>query len=313
MKRLITLLAAIVFTGQAWAEDFVVDNLKYTIIDAKKHEVSVGKTETELDGNLVIPFEVENDGVKYSVTNIDDYAFMGCRGLTSVTIPNSVIRIGDNAFSYCSGLTEINVEGGNTAYSSDNGVLFDKRKETLICCPAAKQGIYDIPTTVRTIGDMAFYGCGKLTAVAIGNSVTSIGHEVFVGCSSLTSITIPKSVTSMGSTVFADCNPSIYCEVENIPEGWEEGWNNGFEVIWGYKSTPITESAANAINIYAHDRTIVVENATDEISVYDAMGRLVCRDAARHVSTTGTTTITVNTTGVYIVKVGNTANRVVIN
>ena len=76
-------------------------------------------------------------------------------------------------------------------------------------------------------------------------------------------------------------------------------------------NTAVTESAANAINIYARHKTIVVENATDEISVYDAMGRLVGR-AARHVSTTGTSTIPVNTTGVYIVKTGAVAKRVVI-
>ena len=72
-------------------------------------------------------------------------------------------------------------------------------------------------------------------------------------------------------------------------------------------ATVVTESAANAVNIYAYGRNIVVENATEEIRVYDVMGRLVFRDAARHVST-----ITVNGTGVYIVKVGDVVKRVVV-
>ena len=55
--------------------------------------------------------------------------------------------------------------------------------------------------------------------------------------------------------------------------------------------------------------TIVVENATDEISVYDAMGRLVGRDAIHRVRTE----IRVNTAGLYIVKVGNVAKRVMVN
>ena len=80
-------------------------------------------------------------------------------------------------------------------------------------------------------------------------------------------------------------------------------------------NTAIAESTANAVNIYAYGNTIVVENATDEIRVYNAMGALVgCvgKDVPGHVST-GTTTITVNTSGVYIVKTGATVKRVVVN
>ena len=74
--------------------------------------------------------------------------------------------------------------------------------------------------------------------------------------------------------------------------------------------TAVAESAACAVNIYAHHNVIVVENADAEILIYNAMGRLVvCRDAARHVSTE----IRMNTAGVYIVKVGNVARRVMIN
>ena len=70
----------------------------------------------------------------------------------------------------------------------------------------------------------------------------------------------------------------------------------------------VNESAAKAVTIYAHNNTIVVENATEEICVYDAMGRLVGKDAARRVST-----INIDNTGIYIVKVGNVAERVLIN
>ena len=74
-------------------------------------------------------------------------------------------------------------------------------------------------------------------------------------------------------------------------------------------ATAVAESAANAVNIYAQSKTIVVENANDEISVYDAMGKLVCRDAIHRVRAA----IPVNTTGVYIVKTGNVAKRVMVN
>ena len=140
-----------------------------------------------------------------SVTSIGEGAFYYCTGLTSVTIPNSVDSIGSDAFSYCTGLTSIAVEAGNSAYSADGGVLFDKSKKTLICYPAGKTGSYTIPNSVTGIGEGVFYYCTGLTSVTIPNSVTSIDSSAFEDCTGLTSVTIPNSVTSIGDYAFYNC------------------------------------------------------------------------------------------------------------
>ena len=75
------------------------------------------------------------------------------------------------------------------------------------------------------------------------------------------------------------------------------------------KGTAVAESAANALNIYAYGKNIVVENATEEISVYDAMGKMICKEAIHNVRME----INVNAPGVYIVKTGNTVKRVMVN
>ena len=143
-----------------------------------------------------------------SVTSIGDYAFSGCGGLTTITIPNSVTSIGENAFAGCSGLTSI-----------------------------------DIPNSVTSIGKRAFYGCSGSTSVTIGNGVTSIGQEVFYNCSGLTSITIPDSVTSIEGAAFYGCSGltsiTIPNSVTSIGQGAFMGCSGLTSVIIGNGVTSI--------------------------------------------------------------------------
>ena len=151
-----------------------------------------------------------------SVTSIGAWAFWNCTGLTSITIPNSVTSIGDWAFSSCTGLTSINVASDNNYYSSNNGVLFDKKKTELIGYPEGKsQTSYTIPNSVTSIGDEAFYCCARLTSITIPNSVTSIGDWAFEYCTGLTSITIPNSVTSIGDWAFSGCRSLTSITIPN--------------------------------------------------------------------------------------------------
>ena len=143
-----------------------------------------------------------------SVTSIGTAAFEGCSGLKSLTIPSSVTSIGWYAFYGCSGLTSLTILSGVTsigwaAFRGCNGLTS-----------------LTIPSSVTSIGNDAFFGCSGLTSLSIPSSVTSIGGGTFQDCSGLTSLTIPSGVTSIGEWAFNGCSglTSIYVYPENLPE-----------------------------------------------------------------------------------------------
>lgn len=150
-----------------------------------------------------------------SVTTIEGSAFYFCKGLNSITIPDSVLSIGDDAFACCFNLNKIEVDAKNQNYSSDSGILFNKDKTILMIYPAAKvETSYDIPNSVKTIGDYAFYNCTNLSSLTIPDGVTTIGSVGVRNCTGLSDIIIPNSVTTIGSLAFAGCTG---VESINIP------------------------------------------------------------------------------------------------
>ena len=151
--------------------EFTLNGLKYESNSQISPTVSLTKYDgSKPTGDLVIPGSVTYGGTGYTVTTIGNGAFLGCTGLTSVTIPSSVKTIGDGAFRDCTGLTSVT-----------------------------------IPEGVTTIGDYAFMGCIGLPSVTIPASVTSIGNDAFRGCTGLTSVTIADGVTTIDKYAFMGC------------------------------------------------------------------------------------------------------------
>ncbi|MBP1630159.1 MAG: hypothetical protein H6Q15_1052 [Bacteroidetes bacterium] len=182
------------------------DTIYYNIKSTNTVEVTKKNYTTPYSGNIVIPDSVEYGLNTYYVTSIGN-AFQFCNNLSSLSIPRFVTLIANYALVGCSNLTSIQVDSSNTRYSSNNGVLFSKSRDTILICPQGISGSYSIPNSVTTIVDMAFYMCINLTSVTIPNSVTSIGANAFIGCTALTSIFIPSSINSI-----SQFPPFGYCE-----------------------------------------------------------------------------------------------------
>ena len=219
-------LIALFFPLDLWAklnlgDVFTADGIDYKVISLDPMQVQFGArddnnpvVDKSITGSFNIPSTViGSDGNSYSVKTISHYAFYGCTGLSSVSIPNSVTTISSAAFEGCSGLNSITIP---------NGVVSIYNHAFAGCGSLTS---VTIPNSVTYLGRYAFYGCSSLISVILPNNMTSIEMGTFFDCSSLTSVTIPNTVTSIGDNAFTDCSS---LSTVTIPEGVTSIGNQAF-------------------------------------------------------------------------------------
>ncbi|AET57949.1 peptidase S8 and S53 subtilisin kexin sedolisin [Paenibacillus terrae HPL-003] len=140
-----------------------------------------------------------------SVTTLGDFAFAENAKLANVSIGKGVTLMGQQAFDSngSSSLKNIEVSADNTAFSSQDGVLFNKDKTTLIRYPAGHgRDAYTVPDTVTKIEDYAFHVAANLSSITLSDGLQTIGEHAFDSSISLLSLTIPDSVKTIGKAAF---------------------------------------------------------------------------------------------------------------
>jgi len=220
---------------------FTVDpeNMTFSAVDG----VLYNKTQTQL---VQVPASRTGEfTVPSTVTTINGASFNGCNSLSIVNIPSSVTTIITPTFYNCS--AAINVDANNTAYSSIDGVLFDKQQTSILHAPYSLSGYYNIPSTVTTIGYAVFYNCSELTSISIPENIKSIVSNVFNGCRKLNLI---RLLASTPITIYDELLKDI--DIENcilqVPGGTiaayksATGWKNFKNIV-----EPVATNAASDI------------------------------------------------------------------
>ena len=210
----VTIIGYEAFHGTAWYNS-QPDGLVYAGQVAYKYKGTMPQ-----ETNVVI-----NEGT----TGIVPYAFTNCRGLTSVSIPNSVKSIGSNSFSGCVCLTSVSIPNSVTSIGYDafsDTPWYNSQPDGLVY---AGQVAYKYKGTIsenteivirdgtKGIADGAFTDCYGITSVFIPNSVTNIGNSAFMGCDALTSVIIPSDVARIGVSAFSCNNLTSVTAMMRVP------------------------------------------------------------------------------------------------
>jgi hypothetical protein len=163
-----------------------------------------GRSVTAIGQNAFIQSNLTDVTFPDTLTTIEHGAFYDNQ-LTILNLPASLTFISGGAFSENSALTAIHIDGGNPYYTSDNGVLFSKNKDTLVAYPGGGAKTYTIPNSVTTMGQYAFCS-NQLTNVTLPSSLTAMGH-LALSSNQLESITLPASLRNIGGEAVFENNP----------------------------------------------------------------------------------------------------------
>lgn len=192
--------------------EFSDEFFTYRVPDKNLKEVTV-KNGTGIFGELTTYFSKKNslsihtiinishtvtcDNIPYTVVRIEKDVFRKCHSLQSISIPSTITHI-EWAFYQCFSLKEILVDPNNAFYSSQNGVLYNKKKNELVAYPNANGDHFSLPRHVRKIKSFAFKTCKDLSELIIPDGLTEIGHNVFYDCDNLELVHLPDSLKRVG-------------------------------------------------------------------------------------------------------------------
>lgn len=199
--------------------------------------------------------EGATDGTS-QLKEIDSHAFLNCKKLASITLPNSVTYLGENdptsdaggVFEGCESLTSFKFP---SSYASRNLPSFTfkncknlatidwngynpKRLNSCAFWNCDKITWSQVPQSVEELGDECFYDCAALMSVDL-SKIKKMDTGVFWG-TPLTSVEWPAAVTEIPARTFWACGQLT--TIKGIP-GQPGAWDN------------ITKIGENAFNMCA--------------------------------------------------------------
>lgn len=204
---------------------------------------------------VVIPETVAINGSVYTVTGIQDAAFLNCNMLESVVLPPTVTRIGKRAFFSCTALEMDNLpesltEIGDNAFSYCSSLTFHDRLLIGSDITSLGYGVFSDCKSLK-VADLSGYtgelpenllnGCTSLRYVTLNEDLTQIPAYIFYDCSSLNNVNLPESLVEIGERAFSGCSSMT---LVSLPLGLQKIDTRAFSGCMAVKEIEIPREAA---------------------------------------------------------------------
>ena len=147
-----------------------------------------------------------------TLKSIGSSAFQGCASLVSVPNLSKVTKMGWGAFYECKNL-QASVDLSSLQNIPDNAFCYTPVKIVGLCDSLKSIGEWafiqsnvavQLPRTLETIGNYAFYYGTLPEQLSIPDSVTSVGTAAFSGVGGVKDVTIGRGLTKIPSGMFDD-------------------------------------------------------------------------------------------------------------
>ncbi len=191
----------------------------YVVKIAKgKEETSVNVSSTSYDlseiksdGAFTLSVSAVGDGKEYSDSPFSDSVTYYCGNKTLRSLKYEEAEGGYKILGYVDGvdlpLLYIPSYIGRKPVVSIAGRAFNASK-TLTA-------VY-VPSTVKDIGDSAFFGCNNLDRVSIQGGNLKIGNLAFAGCRSLKRVVFNGAAAELGNNAFTNCSKIAIYYTQNV-------------------------------------------------------------------------------------------------
>ena len=223
------------YDGSEYYQQYTYDEVKTNVT-----EIIIGNQVKVLPRGLAANSQITSINLPTTLEVICEDAFYDCGLLTSMTVPVNVNFIGEHSFCNCDNLSSLTWNarscpnyGGlyykinydvHTGYSDNTPdgsspiteLTIGDQVETLPDNFARSAYITsaELPASLKTIGDYAFYNCWNMSSeVIIGDAVTEIGDCAFGGCAKVTRMSVGRNVRYIGQGAFGsgyENNPNSY-------------------------------------------------------------------------------------------------------